>query len=199
MGRLNSTQFTMWCLSFLTSLSFLPDIFAYAPSIGRGTVAFGIQVLHDYVCLLFPVLVLTNVYEKCLWTRIRNMQTINVLYTMVMACFSYHKRCFLTLWYNDLLGLDRCKRYIPVWQRLINYASDAIRYDSSSTCTTMGIDNDYRNTYLWLNDQILFSLLIMCMNIYEYMQTVSRISPDVPNNEPADDDIITDSGKTQKK
>jgi len=176
----------LWGVSILSSLEFIPEIMHHAPGMMRGGLAFVVQVVHDYVCFLFPMLVISCMVERSVMIRMYRVHMINILYTMVMACFAYHKRCFLTLWYNDLLALDRCNRYLPIWQRVINHVSDVVRYDSVSTCDST-LD-DYRNTYLWLNDQILFSILILCMNLM-CIRMVSPLAKKDPTGDAMDEDV----------
>jgi len=145
-------------VSVITSLGSVMMIVEEAPTVMRGALAFWVQVSHDYVCLMMPYAVGTSIIGA---GDRRLVFLVNAAYTLVMACFSYYKRCVLTLWFNDLIMIDKCHRYIPVWQRIINKTTRI--YEIGTMC-------DYRSAYLWLNDQILFSLMIMLMNLNEWQR-----------------------------
>ena len=168
-------------IACVTSIEYLPDIVSKSPTVLRGLLALAVHWIHDAICFLIPLLGCTCLLETNITRRTVKMLHINVWYTLVMTCFSYHKRCFLTLWYNALLNLDPCIRYIPVWQRLINHVSHVIHYDGSSTCVSYdGFDAPYRHTYLWLNDQILFSSLILVLNLCQVIQLSRRMQSHHP-------------------
>lgn len=139
--------------SIMTSIGSIMLITEMAPTVFRGVVAFTVQVSHDFVCIIIPYAV-----GQCILYpgSHHNILIINALYTLIMACFSYHKRCVLTLWFNDLIMIDKCHRYIPIWQRIMH--GSATMYKIPSAC-------DHTTAYLWLNDQIMFSVLIMMLNL----------------------------------
>jgi len=135
----------------ISALYFIPEIMDHS----RNNIlvfisSFFIQAVHDGVCLLFLILFMNTLYHK-------NFQTLlhlNLLHCVIMICFCYYKRCVLTLLYNYILNIDMCNRYIPIWQRVYNRTL-------SKYCM-----NDYTTTYLWLNNHILQSSMVLFSNLY---------------------------------
>jgi hypothetical protein len=110
-----------------------------------------IQTLHDAVCILFVILFLRTCYYRSNYYLLN----LNMLHCIVMMLFCYYKRCVLTLVYNYLLNLPMCSRYIPIWQRCFNMLT---------TPTVCSLES-YRYTYLWLNNHIIQSLIVLLANL----------------------------------
>jgi hypothetical protein len=139
--------------SSVTALYFIPEIIQYSESrISLFVGGFIVQALHDAVCIFFFLLFVSSFRARtCLY-----LAYLNCLHGIIMMLFCYYKRCILTLIYNHMMGIEMCQRYIPIWQRFYNVVSL-----DHQTC-----HNDYRNTYLWLNNHILQSLLVFISNVY---------------------------------
>lgn len=136
-----------------TSLYYAPEIIAHFPSYTNLFLAMSVQATHDAVCIMFFL-----VFVRSMWTRsVIDVLLINIMHCVAMALFAYYKRCILTLVYNDLLLLPSCTRYIPIWQRVLNYIYSEM---DKSQCI-----NDYQNTYLWLNDHIIKSIIVCITNV----------------------------------
>jgi hypothetical protein len=132
----------------ITSIYFIPEIYNNSSSILIFSLAYLTQVLHDGVCVLIILLFLSS-------QRKNNIIYLNILHSIIMICFCYYKRCILTLVYNHILNLDMCKRYIPIWQRGFN-----VLIDSAEICNK----DEYKNTYLWLNNHIFQSIAVLMAN-----------------------------------
>jgi hypothetical protein len=144
----------------ITSIYFIPEIVQYTPSsIFLFTTAFIIQGLHDGVCLLFFGLYINSFRDTLIYLHL-----LNCLHGVIMMLFCYYKRCVLTLVYNHVIGIDMCTRYIPIWQRFYNYITPQL---VNETCFL----DDYRTTYLWLNNHILQSMLVFSTNVYHWRRT----------------------------
>lgn len=147
-----------------TSLYFIPEIMYYSSGFPLHIVTgFLVQTLHDAVCIFFFLLYI----ESFRHDTMTPLLALNCLHCIIMTLFCYYKRCILTLVYNHMMGIEICQRYIPLWQRGYNLFFESLAAESS-TCI-----NEYRNTYLWLNNHILQSLLVLSSNAYRYL----RISP----------------------
>lgn len=108
--------------------------------------ALGLQALHDAVCILFFALYIHS------FRNIVYLHLLNCLHGVIMMLFCYYKRCILTLLYNHVTGIDMCTRYIPLWQRAYNILSRPVGLQE--ICFL----EEYRTTYLWLNNHILQSV-----------------------------------------
>ena len=149
-------------IGFFSSFYFLEEIYNAAPLSGAWFLkptAFATQVVHDGVCVYFFCLTISS-----LWS-LRNLLLLNILHGLVMALFCYYKRCVLTLVYNYLLDLPMCSRYIPIWQRCFNMM----------TAPTVCSLDSYRYTYLWLNNHIIQSMIVLLANLNTLTKT-SNIS-----------------------
>lgn len=124
------------------------EIVERSPHVLVALAAVVIQSLHDAVCIAFFAL-----YLSCLRDN-RRVAVLNTFYTILMCSFSIWKRCVLTLAYNRVLGLPACTRYVPLWQRVYNSLPVA-------TCA----DDPLRATYLWLNDHVFQSGLMVLLNL----------------------------------
>jgi len=145
-------------IGIFTSLYFIPEIYNRMTNPFWGICSYGIQVIHDAVCILFVILFLRTIRHRSNYYLIN----LNMFHCIVMMFFCYYKRCILTLIYNDLLGLETCERYIPIWQRGYNL----IHLDPQ-TCNK----DTYHYTYLWLNNHILQSFLVFLTNLYIFLVT----------------------------
>lgn len=147
----------------ISSLYYIPEIIAHFPSWTNLFLSILVQITHDAVCILFLI-----VFIRSIWTHsIINVLFLNIMHCLAMALFAYYKRCILTLIYNDLLLLPSCRRYIPIWQRIINYLSSEMN-TKDVQCV---IIHDFHNTYLWLNDHIIKSIIVCIANmkcLYKY-------------------------------
>lgn len=137
-------------IGMISSIYFLPEIIIHSKNTRDLFISYVIQSFHDGVCFYFIL-----VYFLALYNLFYYIQ-LNTLYTLIMVLFSFYKRCILTLIYNSILNLPACTRYIPVWQRLYNMFDSGIR-----VCN----NNNYQSTYLWLNDHIFQSGMMIIMNI----------------------------------
>ena len=141
----------------VTSLYFIPEVRFYSTGFPLlFFIGLSIQALHDAICIFFFVLFVGSFRKNSVHTLL----TLNCLHCVIMTLFCYYKRCILTLLYNHMMGIEICQRYIPIWQRGYNLLFQRLIPDSS-TCI-----NDYRNTYLWLNNHILQSMLVLSSNAY---------------------------------
>jgi uncharacterized membrane-anchored protein YitT (DUF2179 family) len=136
----------------VTSLYFLPEVSRASVSFPFRVLAFVVQIMHDGVCMLF--------FELCVrswqFPASESFLLLNVLHTVIMGLFCFYKRCILTLLYNHVLGIDMCRRYIPIWQRAANQL-----ILSSSHCHV----DEWRTTYLWLNNHIIQTMLVGIINL----------------------------------
>lgn len=142
----------------ITGLYYLEEISKYSKNIPVFLASYFIVSLHDAVCIFF-ILTFLHAYHN-----ISFFITLNVLYTFIMFLFSIYKRCVLTLLYNYVLGLPMCVRYIPIWQRIFSQVS-------SSFCTN---DDKYKTTYLWLNDHIFQSGMMLFMNTLWFLRRIKK-------------------------
>lgn len=157
-------MFSPWLgCALATSLPLLRQVAIALPRCGllRAVGAFGVQVLHDYVTVMLLVMVVTCQYHVTKRTRttladVRAVALLNAVHGVVMTSFAYHKRCVLTIWYNTLLQIDPCNRYVPIWQRV----ADVLLEPSSSCALTSGIHTD-----VWLNNHILFATAVLVVNV----------------------------------
>jgi hypothetical protein len=147
-------------IGIFTSLYFIPEIVNHMKNPFLGIFSFGIQVVHDAVCILFVILFYRTIRHRSSYYLIN----LNMFHCIVMMFFCYYKRCILTLIYNDLLGLESCVRYIPIWQRGYN-----LFYLDSQICNK----DTYHNTYLWLNNHILQSFIVFLTNLYVYKVSIA--------------------------
>lgn len=156
-------------ISLVTSSSHLYELwFLLEKPVVIRCIAFLLHLVHDDICLFLPSWFTETLY--LIMTSHTNrqkihfhVQTMNIMYGVVMTSFAYYKRCVLTLWYNHLLGLNMCRRYVPVWQRVLRMIHMIhVVIGDTDTCQ----ENPYMNTYLWLNDQILFSFMIVILNCF---------------------------------
>ncbi|NDE15692.1 hypothetical protein EBZ80_12255 [bacterium] len=150
--------------AFTTSLPLLRQVGAALPDCGlvRAAGAYGIQVFHDYITIMLLVMVVqcqVHVTKRTSVTLadIGAVALLNAAHGVVMTSFAYHKRCILTIWYNTLLQIDPCNRYVPIWQR----AADVFLQPASSCASSMGIIH----TNVWLNNHILFATAVICVNM----------------------------------
>jgi len=162
-------QLSIMVFSVFTSLDNLPQIIGTAPSIMNGVSAFWIQVFHDYLTIMLVYMALQSQYHLCIRKQllvddVRLVTRLNIVHGMVMTSFAYYKRCILTLWYNRLLAIDACHRYIPIWQRLINYILNDPFFCLSDQY------QDFHYTYIWLNNHILFSIIVCMINMTMYLR-----------------------------
>lgn len=145
-----------------TSLYFVPEIIEYSGSGYSSPLLFigglSVQALHDAVCIFFFVLFLGSFKKE----SFHPLLALNCLHCIIMMLFCYYKRCVLTLLYNHMMGIDMCRRYIPIWQRVYNVFFHSLT--GHEVCI-----NDYRNTYLWLNNHILQSFLVFSSNAYRLL------------------------------
>jgi hypothetical protein len=149
----------------VTSLYFVPEVRYYSAGFPlHFFIGMSIQALHDAVCIFFFVLFVGSFRND----SVRSLLTLNCLHCVIMTLFCYYKRCILTLLYNHLMGIEICQRYIPLWQRGYNLFFESLATESS-TCI-----NEYRNTYLWLNNHILQSLLVFSSNAYRYVRMLPK-------------------------
>lgn len=147
-------------ISMLTSCYFIEEISTYAPSIVIYILAYIIQVIHDWICVCFIFLFFGSIYHQ----KISYLLLLNIFHSCIMILFCFYKRCVLTLLYNFILDIPMCNRYIPIWQRIFN-----LIYDPQSCLN----DDEYKMTYLWLNNHILQSFIVLLANtkylyIYHY-------------------------------
>lgn len=139
-------------MASLTATHFLPEILSSGCRSMICTVAYGIQILHDGVCIYFFL-----VFLGCLRTRDpKTLCILNMMHCVIIGLFCYFKRCVLTLGYNHVLGIDMCTRYIPIWQRTANVAYRVM----ISSCPA----ESWETTYLWLNNHILQTVLVLVAN-----------------------------------
>ena len=141
------------CLSFLSSLYFINEIQKNSKSNIISINAYILQWFHDWICFIFFDLFIQSIYSK----SIINLIFLNILHSIIMIQFCYYKRCIITLIYNWMLDLPMCNRYIPIWQRCFN-----IIHDIHGIC----ILDEFRMTYIWLNNQIIQSSIVLFSNIY---------------------------------
>jgi len=143
-------------LGTVTALYFVPEIFQYSHhAVGTIVLAYLIQVLHDAVCVYLFALFL-----RCAYTRLPiDLCRLNIMHTIIVGLFCYYKRCVLTLWYNHVLGIEMCTRYIPIWQRTVNLIGP-------SSCPP----ESWQTTYLWLNNHILQTMLVLTANVLQFHQ-----------------------------
>jgi hypothetical protein len=120
-------------LGFFSSLYFIQEISENVTNPFFRIFSLTIKTLHDAVCILFVILF----FRTCYYRSNYYLLNLNMLHCIVMMLFCYYKRCVLTLLYNHTLGLDRCVRYIHIWQRLYNWL-----YVGESVCVT----DTYHNT-----------------------------------------------------
>jgi hypothetical protein len=71
-----------------------------------------------------------------------------------------------------MMGIEMCHRYIPIWQRSYNVFFHSLT--GNEVCI-----NDYRNTYLWLNNHILQSFLVFSSNAYRLLLKASDKNPGI--------------------
>lgn len=146
---------TSFLIGAVSSLYYIPEIIAHFPCWSNLFLSVIVQITHDAVCILFLF-----VFIRSMWTHsVVKVLFLNIMHCIAMALFAYYKRCILTLVYNDLLLLPSCTRYIPIWQRIINY----IEMDRKHVRCIIG--HDFYNTYLWLNDHIIKSIIVCIANI----------------------------------
>lgn len=144
----------MWStgMGMITSLYFLPEIIGHFKSFDKLILAYLVQGVHDGICILFLWLGISCFYDM------RYIMYINTMYSLVMICFAFYKRCVLTLLYNHILDLPACNRYIPIWQRIL----DVLFYEPmKNQCR-----HDVNHTYLWLNDHIVQSFFMLMINTF---------------------------------
>jgi hypothetical protein len=134
----------------LTSLYYIDEIYVSSRTLVHFFLAYLVQALHDWVCLYFVCIYVYAFQKKTFYIQ------LNSLYTLIMFLFSVYKRCVLTLVYNYILGLPMCTRYIPLWQRLVHMTSRTLCVE----------DDRYKTTYLWLNDHIFQSCMMILVNVY---------------------------------
>lgn len=148
-------------LGAITSLYFIPEIYKHSDNIIIFLFAYNIQIIHDAICILLILLISScfKTHKNGDFEQSNNIIYVNILHSTIMICFCYYKRCVLTLLYNYILDIDMCIRYIPIWQRIFN----TILNNSELFCYEI---EEYKNTYLWLNNHIFQSLLVLCSNIY---------------------------------
>lgn len=144
-------------LGTITALYFVPEILRYGhDAISIIVLAYFIQVLHDAVCVYLFALFL-----RCAYTRHPvELCRLNIMHTIIVGLFCYYKRCVLTLCYNHVLGIEMCTRYTPIWQRTVNLIG------SSSSCPP----ESWQTTYLWLNNHILQTILVLMANVLQFHQ-----------------------------
>lgn len=136
--------------SCLTSMYYIDEIYVSSETFIHFFVAYLVQASHDWVCVYFVCIYFYAFYSPYYYVQ------LNLLYTRIMFLFSVYKRCILTLLYNHVLGLLMCTRYIPLWQR-------AVHITSSTLCVE---DDRYKTTYLWLNDHIFQSCMMIFVNLF---------------------------------
>lgn len=141
-------------LSVVTATYFIPEILEMKPSMEIMVKAYGIQVIHDGFCIFFFLLCLKSLR----YPQSKYLLEMNILHCIVMALFCYYKRCILTLWYNAILGIYPCHRYIPLWQRTTNMMIP-------KTCP-----EQWQSTYLWLNNHILQTGLVGFVNLFTWLR-----------------------------
>jgi hypothetical protein len=139
-------------ISVLTGCYFIDEIKTYSSSISTFFLAYIIQVFHDWVCVFFLLLFLYSFY----YHNLSYILFLNILHSIIMILFCFYKRCVLTLLYNYLLDIPMCNRYIPIWQRVFN-----VLYDTQSCIH----HDEYKMTYIWLNNHILQSSIVLLSNI----------------------------------
>jgi len=147
-----------YILGCISSLYFIPEIISLTTSIHIIISGLLIQSLHDAICIYFFILFIQSFQKDK-----KYLLGLNCLHGLIMILFCFYKRCILTLLYNHIMGIDMCKRYIPIWQRISNII--LVSYESEDTCF---IEN-YKNTYLWLNNHILQSSLVLLSNFYHLL------------------------------
>ena len=140
-----------FALGGVTSIYYWPEIIARFSSAPVFFAGLSIQMIHDGVCFLFVALVMTSIWER----SIPKLLILNMIHCGAMGFFAYYKRCILTLVYNNLMGLPSCTRYIPIWQRCIHGFVQTQCHDA----------NNINNTYLWLNDHIIKSVIVCLANL----------------------------------
>ena len=165
---------SLW-IGNITALYFLPEIYNhFHGNFFTFGVAFLLQAFHDAICIYFFLLCIS-----CIRTNNQSyILCLNILHTMIMGLFCFYKRCVLTLWYNQILNIDMCKRYIPIWQRSINFIyTSFMSLSSSNSCKNLdGSDQqEWQLTYLWLNNHIIQTSLVGMVNIYKLIQVNKNI------------------------
>jgi hypothetical protein len=145
-------------LSTISSIYFLEEISEKSKNIFQFIIAYTIQNIHDFVCIYFIFIYIYSFFDN------KHHVQINTLYTLIMFLFSIYKRCILTLMYNYVLDLSMCTRYIPIWQRLINII---ITNHNNTFCIE---EDKYKSTYMWLNDHIFQSGMMITLNMFWMMK-----------------------------
>ena len=161
-----STASVVAVLSAFTSSYYFVEIAQHHRLFYRTLLAILVQWAHDGVCVLFILLFCQSIYQ--ILHRDNSIDTraivqLNALYTVIMFFFSIYKRCILTLWYNAILGLPVCTRYIPIWKRFMVYPVYVTCHYASNTTDTAPV-TDIVATMSWLNDHILQSGLMVVVN-----------------------------------
>lgn len=155
--KMTSRRAIIIYISFLTSLYFVQEITENSSSMIIFTSAYLLQWFHDWICLIFFELCFHSFYYKSLMDLIY----LNMFHSIIMIQFCYFKRCVITLMYNWVLDIPMCNRYIPIWQRFFNVVSD-IR----GVC----LSDDFRMTYIWLNNHMIQSTMVLLSNVHHYLK-----------------------------
>jgi len=148
----------------ITCLYYASEIFTLSKNPLQFLVSYAIQSFHDAVCIYFILVFCLSYHSKTYYIQ------LNCLYTFIMFLFSIYKRCILTLLYNHTLGLPMCTRYVPIWQRI-----RILQNPLYQLC-----QNDlYKSTYLWLNDHIFQSGMMILINLrWLFLENINVISYD---------------------
>lgn len=141
-------------IAIITSIYFIPEIKKNAKNLNLGALAFLIQVFHDVIKTLCIILFISTIRKK----DVKLLILLNILIFLIIIPFCYYKRCVLTIWYNKILELDPCNRYLSLTERLVNIATLPFKKEK---CTP----DLCKLSYSWLHACMPEVIAILIVNI----------------------------------
>jgi len=141
-------------IAIITSIYFISEIKKNAKNLNLGVLAFLVQVFHDVIRSLCVILVIATIRKK----DVKLLILLNILTFLILIPFFYYKRCIVTIWYNNILELNPCNRYLSLTERILNIATLPFKKDECKADLC-------KLAFIWLNSSIPEMIFLLIVNI----------------------------------